>query len=273
MPALFSTLPWWPVPLPAIALIWTGPFAWLPIGVALLAAVAPTLGRVASGIAMGTSPARATIAAAIWTLGFALVTAVILAPRLPGGDEPHYLIITESLIRDGDLRIENNHARGDYAAFFDGTLARPDFIQRAQDGTIFSIHAPGLAVLVLPLHWLFGYRGAQAMVLLCAALTGALVWRTAWRATGDPGAAWFAWASIALSTTFLVQSVTLFPDGPGMLAVAAGAWLIVRLGQVRVRTLDGRRRLGAPGGTAVAAHPVRDHRGPSRGDDRLATRT
>ena len=27
LPALLSTLPWWPIPLPAIALVWTGPLA------------------------------------------------------------------------------------------------------------------------------------------------------------------------------------------------------------------------------------------------------
>ena len=236
-PALLSVLPWLPLPLPAVALVWTGPLAWLPILLALVLAATPAIrARVASLSAVVASPARATTVAAAVTLAVGLITAMALAPRLLDGDEPHYLIITESLLRDGDLRIENNHDRRDYAAFFDGTLARPDFIQRSVDGEIYSIHAPGVAVLVLPLHALFGFRGAQALVLLCAALTGALVWRTAWRATGDAGAAWFAWASIALSATFLVQSVTIYPDGPGMLAVAAGAWLIVRLGQVRVRT-------------------------------------
>ena len=32
-----------------------------------------------------------------------------LSPILPGGDEPHYLVIAESLLGDGDMRIENNH--------------------------------------------------------------------------------------------------------------------------------------------------------------------
>ena len=45
-----------------------------------------------------------------------------LADILPGGDEPHYLIITQSLLKDRDLQIENNHARGDYSEYFRGEL-------------------------------------------------------------------------------------------------------------------------------------------------------
>ena len=46
-----------------------------------------------------------------------------LANILPGGDEPHYLIITQSLLKDRDLQIENNHARRDYAEYFRGRPA------------------------------------------------------------------------------------------------------------------------------------------------------
>ena len=66
----------------------------------------------------------------------------------PGGDEPHYLIITQSLLADGDLKIENNHSRRGLPAFFGGHL-RPDFMKRGQDGEIYSIHAPGLSALLL----------------------------------------------------------------------------------------------------------------------------
>jgi hypothetical protein len=40
VPALLATVPWWPVPLPPIALLWTGPLAWAPIIAAIALAVA-----------------------------------------------------------------------------------------------------------------------------------------------------------------------------------------------------------------------------------------
>jgi hypothetical protein len=85
-------------------------------------------------------PRRATVIAALLTGVIGLATLWSIGGRLPGGDEPHYLVITQSLLRDGDLRIENNHTQGDYAEYFGGTL-RPDFINRGQDGEIYSIHA------------------------------------------------------------------------------------------------------------------------------------
>ena len=83
----------------------------------------------------------------------------------PGGDEPHYLVITQSLLKDGDLQIENNYAARDYAAYFGGDI-RPDYLVRGRDGQIYSIHAPGVSAVVLPTFALLGFRGAQATMVL-----------------------------------------------------------------------------------------------------------
>ncbi len=228
LPAIVSTLPWWPVPLPAIALVWTGPLAWVPIGLAVLAAALADRG---STPAPGATPERAprgpAVLAGALTAIVVVIAAAIASPHVPGGDEPHYLAITQSLIRDGDLRIENNHHDPDFVAAF-GDLA-PHYVARGKDGAIYSIHAPGVATLVLPGYALAGYRGAQATVVPLAALAGALVWLVAWRATRDSGAAWFAWAAIALSVTFILQGFMVFPDGPGAFVVALAVWLVVRL--------------------------------------------
>src|SRR5690606_10946094 len=97
VPALLSTVPWWPVPVPAVALLWTGALARLPPGLALLAAVLdrdPPGGPRASRAAV--SPAAYAALAACLTLLAASTAAWSLGPRLPTGDEPHYLVITQS---------------------------------------------------------------------------------------------------------------------------------------------------------------------------------
>jgi hypothetical protein len=228
LPALCATLPWWPVPLPTVALLWTGPLAWLPILVALAAALRTGwLGRVGQRLHMH-EPRRASALAALLTVALGSLTLWSLNPRLPGGDEPHYLIITQSLWLDGDLRIENNHTQRDYAEYFSGEL-RPDFINRGQDREIYSIHAPGVSALVLPGYAAFGLRGAQLTILFCLMVTAVLVWRTAWVATGDATAAWFVWAGVMGAATTLLLGVMVFPDSPAALGVAAGVWLLVAL--------------------------------------------
>ena len=229
-PALLSTMPWWPVVLPAACLIWTGPLAWFPIGVSVVLALASRRrDGAATGAPVGGVSSGATTAAlaGVCTLACGAAVAVAVDERAPGGDEPHYLVITQSLLDDGDLRIENNHRAGDYTEYYAGTLA-PDFIQRGANGEIYSIHAPGVSVLVAPAFALAGYRGAQATILMLSAVTGAFVWLIGWHATGSRAAAWFAWASVALSTTFLIQAGLVFPDGPAAVIVAASMWLLVR---------------------------------------------
>jgi len=230
-PALLATLPWWPLPLSAPGLIWTGPMAWVPIGAALACGL--TLGRTprnrpAGGVTAVPSPRRSAVLAGVLTIVASALTAASIDTHTPGGDEPHYLVITQSLLGDGDLRIENNHRDRDYAAYYGGTLS-PDFIQRGADGEIYSIHAPGVSGLVAPGFALAGYRGAQATVIVASAMAAALVWLAAWHATGRRRAAWFAWAAVTLTPTFLLHGVMIFPDAPGALAVAAAIWLMVRL--------------------------------------------
>jgi hypothetical protein len=58
-----------------------------------------------------------------------LLAAWQVFPQLPAGDEPHYLVIAQSLLKDGDLKIENNHLQGDYEAYIPGPL-RPHYLTR-----------------------------------------------------------------------------------------------------------------------------------------------
>ena len=233
-PALLATLPWLPLPLPTVALLWSGRLAWVPVGLSAagyLMASASMAARPPSDSHPAASGRGAGLAGLL-TLALVVLTGWSVGPQLPGGDEPHYLIIAESLLKDRDLRIENNHASGDYRAYFGGTLT-PHYLRRGQDGAIYSIHAPGVPALVTPLFAAFGYRGAQATVMLMAALAGGLIWLSGWLATGDDRAAWFAWAAVVGAPTFLVQAVTIFPDGPGATATAAAVVLVLMLSKGR----------------------------------------
>jgi hypothetical protein len=84
-----------------------------------------------------------------------------LAPSAvyPGGDEPHYLVVTQSLLTDHDLRIDDNHARGDYRAYFNAAL-EPDHIVPPAP-TAPSTHPPIGVVAGRAGLCADGYRGAS----------------------------------------------------------------------------------------------------------------
>ena len=223
-PLILVLLPWLPFPVPAAFLAWTG-------GLASLVWIAAFLGVIALVVRSSrfppiSPPRHAAIAGAAALVIFS-IAAWLTSPSRPGGDEPHYLVITQSLLYDHDLRIENNHARGDYHAYFAGDLA-PDSIRRGRDGEIYSIHAPGLPALVLPAFAIGGYHGVVFFLMLAASAACALAWWLAWRTSGSVTAAWFGWACVTLAAPFLLETFTVYPDGPGAAIVLTGVWALLR---------------------------------------------
>jgi hypothetical protein len=215
-------LPWLPDRLPLL-LVLAGPLRWIVLAAAVLGAIAGSGGLGGWPHVGGRLPGRRTalIASFAIYLGLGLLSARQVGP---GGDEPHYLVIAHSLLADGDLQIENNHQRGDYRAFFGGTL-RPDYMTRGANGAIYSIHAPGLPVLLLPGYAAAGYRGALLIMCLIAALAALAVFELA-EALTSRGTAWLTWAAVCLTVPFVPHAWLLFPETPGALLVAwAALWV------------------------------------------------
>jgi len=204
-------LPWLPLRVPAAFFVWEGALeAVLWLTAAGGVATARVMARAPSQAGCAT-PGRASRWAAAIFVSCSLVAAVSLQGWLPGGDEPHYLVITQSLLHDGDLKIENNHLRGDFLAYTTQDIP-PDYLRRGQDGEIYSIHAPGVSALVLPAFALAGYPGALALITLLSVWAVAVVWRVAFLVTDSASAAWSATAAMGLSASFILHSFTIFPD-------------------------------------------------------------
>jgi hypothetical protein len=223
-------LPWLWTTGPAAFLIWTGPLAltvWVAVGLSLAvsidAASRPRFAQLSRFVSTHPEVTAGALAIAVFS-----IAAWQVSPSVPGGDEPHYLIITQSLLKDGDLRIENNHRNGDYRAFFSGELPKPDYRRRGRNGEIYSIHAPGLPVLVAPAFALAGYRGVVAFLILLAAAGSALAWHLAWMVGRRTDAAWIAWAATTLSVSAIFHSFTVYPDGPGAVIALTGVWALLR---------------------------------------------
>jgi hypothetical protein len=254
-PALIPSvllLPWLPFPVPAVFLLWTGPVVWLVwAGTAVAVTATALAGRT------GDLPRAIPSSVVAFVLSLAVYggAAWTSAPARPAGDEPHYLIITQSLLLDGDLQIENNHAREDYAAYYNADL-RPDYLRRGRNGQIYSVHASGLPALMAPAFAIGGYPAVVVFLVLVSAIGAWLAWRTSFALTRSEGAAWFGWAAVSLSVPFLCHSGAAFPDGPGAVLVMTGVAALVRLeragatADLRVASSGGPIREGA--GNALA---------------------
>ena len=222
-------LPYVPGQIPSAFLIWQGPIevlVWLMVVVGLVAEGAwprpPFLRRLAC------DPAVAPWVAGGLSAALFIAGSVALSDRLPNGDEPHYLMIAQSLLHDRDLQIQNNHDLIQYQSFWPNKL-EPHFVRRGLNDQIYSVHSPGVAALVLPAFGLFGYLGAQATIIAAAAVTAGLVWWTAWLLSASAVAAWLAWAALSVSAPFVLHAFTVFPDAPGALCVAAAVALLIKL--------------------------------------------
>ena len=217
-------VPWIPDRLP-LMLVLSGPLRW---GVAA-AAIGAALGVGGRAAAIGKRLAPRVGRRTVFATSLALYLVLgLLSSRTvgPGGDEPHYLIITQSLLADADLKIENNHVQEDYRSYFGGRL-RPDFLRRGQDGDIYSIHAPGLSALLMPVFAVAGYPGAVVFLCLVAALTALAIFDLAHGLAGGR-VALITWAAVCLTVPFVPHSWLIFPEMPGALIVA---WTVLWLWQ------------------------------------------
>jgi len=138
VPLAFTILPWLPFPVPSAFLIWTGAVASLPWLATLLALVAVVFVDWGERLASRGS----AVAAGVLSLAIFAACAWLASPALPVGDEPHYLVVTQSLLYDRDLKIENNHQRGDYRDYYRGELL-PHYVRRGRNGAIYSMHDIG----------------------------------------------------------------------------------------------------------------------------------
>jgi hypothetical protein len=78
---------------------------------------------------------------------------LIFKPQPLTGDEPHYLIITQSLVVDADINVRNNYENRDYTLFYPGSLDSHRRPGKKGDEYQYSRHTPALPILLAPFYW------------------------------------------------------------------------------------------------------------------------
>lgn len=143
----------------------------------------------------------------------------------PSGDEPHYLLMAQSLAREGDLDLRDNFARADFREYVP-VLDAPHYGAPRADGRPFPAHSPGLPLLLAPAY---AWGGRRACVLVMAALAAACVVQVralARQVGAAPRGA--AWALVAACGPPLgVYAFHIYTEVPSALAIAVALRLLL----------------------------------------------
>lgn len=137
------------------------------------------------------------------------------------GDEPHYLMVAESLLRDHDLALQDDYVPERYGAFYTSQpTLEPHYLVRGRQGEIYSQHALGLTLLILPAYALAGYPAAS-LFMACVALLLVRELRAllyAWMGA-TPVADGVAWL-VALSPPLICFAGLIFTEVPAAYVLA-----------------------------------------------------
>ncbi|MCM2258487.1 MAG: hypothetical protein NDJ94_22885 [Vicinamibacteria bacterium] len=144
------------------------------------------------------------------------------------GDEPHYLVMAQSLWREGDLDLGDNYARGDTKEYTPAELA-PHYGAPRADGRPFPAHSPGLPALLAPVYALGGRRACVLLLAAIAALAAVEAGRLARAFTGSAIAAGAAWG-LALGPPLAFFGFHVYTEGPSALALCAALRLLAAPG-------------------------------------------
>ena len=166
---ILVVLPWTPLPVPDLFLVWTGPavlLVWGGIALCMVAVVTAANGAralaVISDARQSASRCRRTrlhrihvrAAGGGWATRRRRAT---LSARRP---EP---------VKDGDIKVANNYQRQDYLEYWRGGL-RAALLPSGRQRRSVSGHAPGLPTLIAPAFAIGGYWGTVVWVAMLTAL-------------------------------------------------------------------------------------------------------
>ncbi len=144
------------------------------------------------------------------------------------GDEPFYLLTTQSLIQDGDLDLTNQYDARSYESFFDHPDGLWQQSVRSPDGRLLSPHNPGLSLLLIPGFALGGLVGAQCQLLLISAAALTLAYLLANRLSKSRRLSWTLTMVVGLSATPFIYSTEIYPEFPAALALLVCLLMVTR---------------------------------------------
>lgn len=140
------------------------------------------------------------------------------------GDEPHYLLMAQSLWQERDLDLRDNYQRQDFLDYTPGPLL-PHYAAPRRDGRPYPAHSPGLPLLLAPVYAAGGRRACVIVMVGLAALLAREARRLALSLARNQSASVLAWLAAAGAPVFF-YSFHIYTEVASGLALALGVRLL-----------------------------------------------
>jgi FkbM family methyltransferase len=171
----------------------------------------------------------------IWIFMVSALVYVVITPwaqfgAWPTADEPHYLLLSHSLVFDHDFNLANNYLAEDYKKYYPFPMPSNDHhALRNIRGEEVPIHDVGLPILLVPGYALAGRRGAMLEMNVFSAFLALGIFELALVFEVSTRAALIGWALFAFTSPLIVYSSQIYPEVVG----AAGAlWSVIAYNKV-----------------------------------------
>jgi len=171
-----------------------------------------------------------------WLAPFALALLVYLVAYnvmnpSSSGDEPHYMLVAESIAFDGDLNLTNDYASKERTLRVVNVWPLghvPHAAEYTGSGQLRPLHGVGLSVLLAPAVGVGGLTGARLMMVLIAALLAHQLYRLlaelGFRRLYRIG----AWVATVFCLPIVAFSSQVYPELPGALIVLVVLRIMIR---------------------------------------------
>jgi hypothetical protein len=136
----------------------------------------------------------------------------------PTGDEPHYLLMTQSLLRDSDFDLRNNYEHMDYLEYYPRVI--PDAHVTLVGNHWYPVHGIGLPIVSAPWFALGGRAGVVFLLTLMSVAGMRIVWSVLQQAGFNGRVTTTSVLVMGFTLPLLSLSGQIFPEIPAFLLVA-----------------------------------------------------
>lgn len=162
------------------------------------------------------------------------------------GDEPHYLVMTQGLIRDRTFeQTQAYKTEFQTRKIFKYGLAPLDANPSPANthavlGShgLFNVHNIGLPLLLIIPFFLGGTLGAKGFLILCSGFIPILIWKVSIRFNMNLVQRWFAVFATCITLPFLPSANQIYPDLFSGLITLSGLYWFLTLQKKRSRLLE-----------------------------------